>query len=441
MNCKRCNHPMENDALFCHHCEYSQKLEEQRERYDRLKADRGRVVLNKCHSLLFLVFTIMFTAMTACFVVSAVLGGILSIMGAGLPLVFMIIATVGLWKCYSAKSRDQLADSLKTASIYDGYINVLLFIGFIVVSIAFFVVLALLGKAGNETLSGVGGFVDALVIYLLVAGAWIAIKSWYERRRKIFVSLKVYCDGGEYTLEYPPMVGSIILGAYFIFSALSTIIFASLMEYFIGEIFDLAGDLGAIGDVIGAFEDAMVGMSLGTIIGGMSNILLGVYCILSGIWMSLVHRDVLCEIRETQEEKEAFFDLEKRTNHLISNHRESLKAEENRRLQAEKEAKQARVEAERIAEEEAKKERAAKEEQQMLMMNAMMQQMMAQNGMVAPAVMATPVDDERVLQLKREKEEAEKKAKLAEEQQKMMMQMMQQMMANMNNSSQDDSKE
>ena len=135
MNCKQCNQQIAEDALFCKNCGYQEPLEAQKAKVAQAKYKLKNVFIGQTHLPLFLIFTICFTVMAVSQVINTLTGGLWGFLGGILPTIFMIIATVGLWKCYTAKDNATLAGAFNNASIYDAYQRVMYTISIVLTSI------------------------------------------------------------------------------------------------------------------------------------------------------------------------------------------------------------------------------------------------------------------------------------------------------------------
>ena len=467
MNCKKCNHPQEANELFCKECGYPAPLQEQKEKVSQLKERSTGVLIGQSHSPLFLVFTICFSVMLLTFVASSVLGGIVSIISAILPLIFMIIATIGLWKSFAAKDGDTLGASLKSASIYDGYQSVMATISFIAMIVLSGLIVIALIISGSAAFEHMGSDVGSALIlyYVIVIISLVAvivvlgiIKNFYKSRREYFLGLKIFAETGTYVSSKAPVAGSIVIGAFLGISAIGSIFSSALMGSMIYDLFDMIEGMGVpmeeLGDATYMLEGALSGMTLVYIVSGLANLASAAYYICSGIWLGSTHKALQAYCVERSGEEAKLVDLEKKTKAAVTAHqrakelaalreKEAAEEAERQRQQEEEEERKRKLEAEeaerqRQREADAAAQRQAQSQQQM-MMQMMMQQMMANSGMTPPTPVAvptsTPSNDAKLLELQREKEAAEAKAKQAEEQQQLMMQMMQQMMEKMNNNS------
>ena len=459
MICKSCRQQIEDNALFCKHCGYKPFIEAQKERVDKAKLKVGDTVVTSAKSPLMVVSAIIYSVMLLGYVISAASGGITGILGAALSVAFMIVSLVGLWKCVGAKDRYSAANAFRRLSCYDNFNVVMATIAFVFsIIIGAIIVLAVTittFKAGSYGYSdiGVGAWFLVMGAVAVVIAYFAVVRSLYKNRREYFLSLKYYAESGNYLVSKAPVADSIVIGAFTLTSAIGSVLVSSMLTTILYEGFAILGDLGIgmseLSDIFDSVEGVVVGAAVISVISGLSQLLLGVYYILSGVWIAKAHSVARQVNDEFNQEMTKLNALEKKTNAAISTYNaevaRALDLEKENKRRAEEAAVKARLEAERLAEEESKKAKEAMQEQQMLMMQMMMQKMMSGNNneatqptpVVVPVVTA-PANDANILELQREKEAAEAKAKAAEEQQKMMMQMMQKMMENMNNSSKSD---
>ena len=440
MNCKKCNQPLEDNALFCKECGYSDQVETQKAKVADLKNRAQGVVLEKCRSPLFLVSAICFSVMLLFQLMSVFMGGIVSIVTAILPTIFMIIALVGMWTTFGGRDKASLRDRLKKASIYDGYNGVILtiaYIAFIVLAAIFmiFALIAVINAMGTDYgWAAFGGIALYAFILVLIIVAMAIFAKLHKSRREYFISLAIYSDTGTYTATNSPVAGSFVIGIMTALSGISSFFSATLMGSAMTEMLEMMYDMGVD---IGEFEEAfeLIG-SMGStvafagIVSAIGTVALGAYYICTGLWMSSLHKEILINKLECNREEAALADIEKQKKSAVNAYeREKEFIRQREKEEAEAAERQRQKEAEealaRQREQEALEAKQA-QEQQRLMMQMMMQQMMANSGMTPPAAAAPTADEAKIATLEREKAEAEAKAKQAEE----MMKMMQQMMAN-----------
>jgi hypothetical protein len=351
MNCKKCNHPQEANELFCKECGYPAPLQEQKEKVSRLKGKAAKVLIDQSHSPLFLVFTICFSVMLLSYVAASVLGGIFTIGAAILSLIFMIIATVGLWKSFAAKDGDTLGASLKKASIYDGYQSVMATISFVLmiiftalITVAFIIsASAAFDQLGSE---GTTAIIISFVISVmsLVAGIVVIgiIKNFYKSRREYFLGLKIFAETGTYVSSKAPAVGSIVIGAFLGISAIGSIYSSALMGGMIYDLFDMIEGMGVpmeeLGDATDMLEGALSGMTLVYIVSGLTNLASAAYYICSGIWLGSTHKALQAYCVERSEEEAKLVDLEKKTKAAVNAYQKAKELAALREKEAAEEA-------------------------------------------------------------------------------------------------------
>jgi len=135
MNCTRCNAPLEEDALYCKSCGTQHAVLEQKAKIEGITANIKGLIVTKLKSPLFLVAAILFSIMFASTISSVFSGGFAGIAGSILSFIFMLIATIGMWKGYASKTPADAASALRKASIYDAYQRVMYTISIVLTSI------------------------------------------------------------------------------------------------------------------------------------------------------------------------------------------------------------------------------------------------------------------------------------------------------------------
>lgn len=374
MNCTKCGQPLDEGALYCTACGNQHAVNEQRAKVNAAAANLKGVLSSSTKNLMFLIFSIAFSAMTASTVISAFSGGFSGILSNALNLVFMIIATVGLWKCYLAKDNVALVSGFRSASIYDAFNRVMWTISIVFTSIGFAIAF-ILTIAGGDLFADIfdedafsdAGIVVALVI-LLIAAVVIAVmvvcRGIFAHRRQYFLALSKAADSGEYKAAKAPVIGSYILGGVSALSAIGSFSSAGLTSD-IADFFEefLGDDLGEL--ISGPISDAAASM----IIGGIASLILAAYYIVSAIWMTSVHEEQVASNKALVAEINVLSEIEAATKEAIIEH----------------DAAQRRAD-----EAAARKNQATMQEQQM-MMQMMMQQMMANGMNVNNAAAAAPV--------------------------------------------------
>ncbi|MBP3314580.1 MAG: zinc ribbon domain-containing protein [Clostridia bacterium] len=389
MNCTKCNSPVEDGALFCAECGDQFAVNEQKAKVNKAYEDTKNLIAKQLKSPIFLIVAILFSVTFLGQVISMLTGGISAILGGILPFIFMLIATIGLWKAYAGKD---ISKSLRQASIFDAYTRVMYTISIVLISIvgvATFVMLLVAGLSANDFASDLGeeeaggallggGIVAALVVLVVFAIIITVVSIFrgiYANRRAYFKLVSVTAETGEYKAVKAPVVGSYVLGGYAVLSAAFPIIMAisgkAIIEALLGGALD---ELDGIGEMVDMILNTIVGTA---IISGLSNLVSGGYLILSAVWMSNVHKAETANKAVITAECARLEEIEVATKEAIIKAEKKKRDEENERLRA--------IEAERAAaEEKSRQAQAAMQEQQQKMMQMMMQQMMQANGMNVP---------------------------------------------------------
>lgn len=407
MNCTKCNAPVNEGELYCKTCGDQFAANEQRAKVNEAYANTKNVIVKQLKSPIFLIVAILFTVIFVGQIVSMFTGGIMGIIGGILPFIFMLIATIGLWKGYTVKDVTGAPKALRQASIYDAYTRVMHTITIVLLSIvaALAFVFTLIGglaaggaassMGGDDAAGSImgGGIVTAIVI-LVVFAIIITIvsifKGIYAKRRAYFKLVAETAETGKYTAIKAPVVGSYVLGGFDVLSAIFPIVMAVSGKAIIDALFgDLLGQLGDLGGVVDMLMDTIIG---GAIISGLSSLVSGGYMILSAVWMASVHK--------AEEANKALVLAEcARLEEIETATKEAMFADEKKRRDAEAAERKA-------AQDKADKAQADMAAQQQMMMQMMMQQMMQQNGMAmnmqaqaaqaaqaAPAAEAAPVEE------------------------------------------------
>ena len=390
MNCKQCNQPIAENELFCKNCGYQGPLAEQKEKHDQAKLKLDSNLISQSHSVIFLIVAICFTVMTVSQIPSIFTFNIFALIGALLPLIFMIKSTIGLWQSYTAKDKAALVKGLKNAASYDSFQTIICTIVAIVVFIVFVIVEIAIVSGGSFLMSAFGGEGEGTITVALIAFAVALIplviiniySRIYANRSKYFLALSKCAEDGTYTETKAPVIGSFIIGGGSFISAILTIVLSGLASTFIGAATDaMSGLLGEFGGALDMIEGTIAASAGANIIGSISSLVFGGYYVLSAVWMSKTHKSIVEARSEVDVEAKKLEELEVST-------RSAVTAYENQKV------REAKAEREAAAAE-AQKAQAAMQEQQNVMMQMMMQQMMA-NGMMpnmngaAPAAPAAP---------------------------------------------------
>lgn len=380
MKCKSCNNNIPSGDQFCRKCGRPSPLTEQK---NKIATSRQRLVSlprERAHSPLFIIIAIVFTLMS----IGRAVGLLYGDFTAPIEGAFMIIAAVGMWLCYCAKDNDKMAKELRAASIYDAYVRVVLTIWIVILSTVFvgfsilcFVSAYLLAinravdvdEALPMTLVTIG--IAALVFGGILILVITFVRSVFASRRAYYLELAKLSEGEAYTEKRSPATGSLVFGiaavtfgvtdfSFSVFlTGIATQIFYGLIDFFglsdrfgidISEItgstevsdlldlilslwfgidgFNSLGELDIFGwiiDLFGAYVNqftSILSLLLAAI--GTSSFVIGIYFILTGVWVSSVHErakslreELSCEIvarveleREIREEENEAKDLE-----------------------------------------------------------------------------------------------------------------------------------
>ena len=396
MNCTKCNAVLEDGALFCETCGDQIAVNEQKAKVNRALANNKDLIVKQLKSPIFLIVSILFSVMFVGQIGSMISGGIFGIISSILPFIFMLIATIGLWKGYAAKNTEAASSALLKASIFDAYTRVMHTISIVllyIVGILAFVITLISGLAAGGAASEMGadeaggallggGIVTAiviLVVFAIIITRVTIFKGIYAKRRAYFKLLANTAETGNYTAAKAPVVGSYILGGFDVLSAIFPIVMAISGKVIIDALFgEFLAELGGFATIVDTILDAFIG---GAIISGLSSLVSGGYLILSAVWMANVHKAEMANKAAVVAECARLEELEAATRDAMAMAERKKKDEEQARLRA--------IEAERLAaEEKSRQAQAAMQEQQQQMMQMMMMQMMQANGMNMPGAEA-----------------------------------------------------
>ena len=299
MNCTKCNAPLQEGDLFCKACGYQHAVNEQAEKLAQAKANTKGIIVSQFRTTIFLVFTICFTAMFASFVISMFSGGIWGIFSSALSFIFMLIAMIGLWKCYAAKETTNVSDVLQQASIYDAYQRVMATVSIVLQAVAcgiLALVVLFAGSALSEYIGSeeglMGGVIGAIIV-VIIFGITITItallKTVYKNRRLYFMTLSKSAETGEYKATKAPVIGSYILGGYSVLGSIFPIVIGALGSTIVKALFDVLSEVADLGAYEGELAALMSTIISALVIAGISQLVSGAYYILSALWMANVH--------------------------------------------------------------------------------------------------------------------------------------------------------
>ncbi len=312
---------MEDGELICKDCGYEAPLMEAREKLAFLKNKHENSVLSSARSSLFVGSLICFVLMTVGALLNAVQGNLIGV----LPVVFMILSLVGMWKSLRAKDNSELAPTLKSASLFDAYNMVIcriLAAASLIVSIP--CAIAMLVLKDREEMSGFAELLNVGGIALIVFGVaafvvCLLFSLVYTNRRKYFLALSEFAEKTVYSRTKAPTVGSWVIGIFTAIGGLGSFLgslvsaamlsaFASLMEKAAGMV-EIPG-----AELILPVIDAMAGaFAAGLIFSAISQIAMGIYYITSAVWMSRAHMGIMATGSFVDHEQVRRLELERRT--------------------------------------------------------------------------------------------------------------------------------
>ncbi len=237
---------------------------------------------------------------------------------------------------YDAYNRVMYTISIVLTAIVGAIVAIMAFIGGGFLSGVF----AGLSGGSEEDVAnsaGTGGIIAFLVVVVIIAITITIIsliRSIYKNRRKYFIDLGNSVTTGHYNIEKAPVIGSYILGGYSIISVIPSLFFSAILELFS----DVFADLGELGSMI---EGMLRDMSGGIIISAIGTIILGAYYICSALWMNSAHKAQLAAAAEVTAEKALLKKIEDDTNEAIRNYElQQKKKHDNEKAAAELEAQQ-----------------------------------------------------------------------------------------------------
>ena len=218
MKCDKCGKALLAEELFCKECGHEQAYHQQRKILHEAEANQKNFIKKKFHSPLFLITTICFTVITLFSLPSII------------PAIFMIITTVGLWRCYLAKSDETLVKGIKNMKAYDMFNRVCLYIsmgfstlGFVLSTISIIGSCTAINEYAGSSEIALASLVSWL-ISLVGFGIEVAILELYcgiyKRRIDFLDVMKIsVLNGTQYALSFSK-VGSYFLGIMMILPAI-----------------------------------------------------------------------------------------------------------------------------------------------------------------------------------------------------------------------------
>ncbi len=393
MKCSICSAELNETDLYCASCGDKFALNAQKEKLDAVLENGKDTIRQQAHNPLFLIASLCFTLVFVFKVISMVTGGIFGIITGILPFVFMLITVIGMWRAYAAKPGANISGALRSASIYDAYQRVMYTISIVLVCIvgAFTLIIMITDSAKfisafSEASSDLGGEAAkvAIVPILIVVAVFAVIitvlsvlRSVYANRRAYFCSLAEAAEKGSTGIRKAPVVGSYVIGGYYVLSTVISIVAVSLLTSLINKFLSalLGSEVDGLSEIVGL-------LFAGSIISNLPTLLLGLYYILSAAWASRIYAAKRANDAIIAKERDEYARINRETDNAIQRKSLERKQEEDRRREEERKA-----EAEKHAQElKAQQELQA---QQQKMMQMMMEQMM-KNGQLPMQDLATP---------------------------------------------------
>ena len=321
MNCKQCNNQIDENQLVCKKCGYQGPLMEERDKLNELREREKNLVHREVRKPLFLAFTIFLSISTVASLLP-ILGGDF---GGILSAAFMLIATIGLWGSYLAKDNSALARALRNASFFDAY-NKVIYTIYAVIDAFVFVIIAvvffLLARSGDDSAAKMSDVLLVAGIMSVVSGlisvaVLLLIRYVFAKRRAYFLSFSKYAQTGGYQEKKLSPVGSYIIGGVNVFGGLSSLALSALATTITALIMTVLSQLADMGDGTGELlsvaRAVVIAAFSGLAVGGVSKLALGLYYILSAVWMSSVHNAALLAHSEVDHQNVRRLDFERKS--------------------------------------------------------------------------------------------------------------------------------
>ena len=298
MNCKQCGNPIDENKLVCQNCGYQGPLNEERAKLEELRERKKNLVFNMVKKPIFLALTIAISVATVINIINILRGDVSGLIES----LFMGISAVGLWSCYLAKDNGALNGALRNASLYDAY-NRIIYTVLAVVDVVVFglvaAVMFVLSADKSGPLAGSGETVTVLAVAALIVGAIsVAIKllfrSVYKKRREYFLELGKFVESGSYTAKKPSPVGSYVIGAMSAISGLSSLgmsLLSTTLSSIVMNVLSSLAPSSEIAALLPLAEAMLIAIFGGLAIGAVSKLAVGLYYILSAVWMTSVHEE------------------------------------------------------------------------------------------------------------------------------------------------------
>ena len=139
MNCPKCNQPLENGALYCPACGDRFASTAQKARVKYVLNNVRSIPAYKTKSPLFIISSICFTLLFLFQLIpwlsdvfdqitdlpDSMLLLMISMTVGALPVLFMLLSVIGMWKSVAAKNGTDASGDLSMASTYDAYCSVI----------------------------------------------------------------------------------------------------------------------------------------------------------------------------------------------------------------------------------------------------------------------------------------------------------------------------
>lgn len=320
MNCKQCGNPIDENKLICQNCGYQGPLMEEREKLKELREKRKSLLITMVKKPTFLALAIALSVAAAMGAINALRGDV----GGLIETVLMVLSAVGLWGCYFAKDNNALSGALRNASLYDAY-NRIIYTILAVVDIVVFglvsVVLFILSADKSGPLASSGDVMTVIAVMVLVVGAIsVAIKllfrSVYKKRREYFLSLSRFAESGSYTADKPSPVGSYVIGVMSVLSGLSSMgmsLLAATLTSVATEVISMLAGAADLSEFLPLIETMLIATFGGLAFGGISKLAIGLYYILSAVWMTSLHEEAVAANSAVDHQNVRRLDLERRS--------------------------------------------------------------------------------------------------------------------------------
>ena len=388
MNCIKCGSPLEDNAIFCENCGNQFAVNEQKENVANALSRTKNLIIKWVNSPVFLIISILFTINFATYAIYVFQGGT-DLASALLPLIFMLISMIGLWRSYSAKSAANLNKTLRQASIYDAYQRVMYTIGIVLLCIFGVLTLVLLfacgdlienmiaQSSGDQELAAAftnGKTTITIIVFITFAisiAIVSAIRAIFKNRRKYFLDLAQASSAGKYIIKKAPVFGSWFIGICTLLGIIGPIALLGSSEAVREALnqFLVQFEENGYGEIVTIVTSSFEGMMSSLAVSIINSLVVGVYYILTAIWIANVHKAEVKNNVAIATESEKLRKLEFETHAAI------IEIERKKKKAIEEEKEKA-----------ANNEKKLQEQQQQMMQMMMMQMMqkMQENGISMP---------------------------------------------------------